>query len=255
MTDHHENCLICGAPLVYFPQAREMECARCHRTFLSNACCREGHYICDECHEQEALDRICALALEDRTCTDPVALADRMMADPFVHMHGPEHHVLFAAALVTAYANAGGRVNDRAAALQEVRTRGSQVPGGACGFWGACGAGIAAGIFVSVVTKSTPLAGRAWGLSNRMTARALAAIGKIDGPRCCKRDGYLAMEEAVDFVRQELGVEMTVTQPIQCGFLAANSECLGRACPFSPAAVRQAGAHKKSAPQGDAKDQ
>lgn len=27
---------------------------------------------------------------------------------------------------------------------------------GACGFWGACGAGISAGMFVSIVTGSTP---------------------------------------------------------------------------------------------------
>ena len=31
-------CLICGAPLVYLPEAKPMECAGCGRTFTSNAC-------------------------------------------------------------------------------------------------------------------------------------------------------------------------------------------------------------------------
>ena len=62
-------------------------------------------------------------------------------------------------------------------ALSEMYARGKQVPGGACGFWGACGAGISTGMYMSIVTKSTPLASKAWGLSNQMTGQALIAIG------------------------------------------------------------------------------
>ena len=38
-------CLICGAPLVYLPEAKPMECAGCGRTFSSNAMCENGHFI------------------------------------------------------------------------------------------------------------------------------------------------------------------------------------------------------------------
>ena len=81
---------------------------------------------------------------------------------PFCHMHGPEHHVMVGAALLTAYKNAGGDL-DLPKALQEMYSRGKAVPGGACGFWGACGAGISAGQFVSIATSSTPLAVEPWG--------------------------------------------------------------------------------------------
>lgn len=54
-------------------------------------------------------------------------------------------------------------------------------------------------MYMAIVTKSRPLAKEAWGLSNQMTARALDAIGKNGGPRCCKRDSYLAIMEAVFF--------------------------------------------------------
>ena len=37
-----------------------------------------------------------------------------MMADPYVHMHGPEHHVLVGMALLTAVHNAGADTCPRA---------------------------------------------------------------------------------------------------------------------------------------------
>ena len=156
-----------------------------------------------------------------------------MMDLPFCHMHGPEHHVMVGAALLTAYKNAGGPL-ELEKALMEMYRRGKEVPGGACGFWGACGAGISAGQFLAIATQSTPLAAKPWGLSNRMTARALDSIGKVGGPRCCKRDSFLSILAAVDFVREQLGVEMERTAPL-CSYSGQNNQCIGRRCPFSAA--------------------
>lgn len=61
-------------------------------------------------------------------------------------MHGPEHHVRVGAALLTAWHNGGGQI-DFPAALEEMKKRGSQIPGGICGLWGTCGAAVSAGIF------------------------------------------------------------------------------------------------------------
>ncbi len=85
------------------------------------------------------------------------------------------------------YKNAGGEI-DLPSALSEMMDRGKSVPGGACGFWGACGAGISSGMFVSIISKSTPLSVEPFSLSHKMTAKSLSAIGEIGGPRCCKRD-------------------------------------------------------------------
>jgi hypothetical protein len=148
-------------------------------------------------------------------------------------MNGPEHNILVGASLLTAFANSGGKI-DLQSCLLEILSRGRQVPGGACGFWGACGAGISAGMFVAIVTGSTPLADNAWGLANTMTSRALAAIGKIGGPRCCKRDSYLSLREAVAFTAEHLGVHMELGD-ILCCHSGENNQCLGRRCPFSKA--------------------
>ena len=224
----NDECLICGAALRYLESDERMTCAICGKTELSRAHCVNGHYVCNDCHTQ-GLDSIIALCLS-HTSRDPVAIVRDMMAMPFCHMHGPEHHVMVGAALLTAYHNAGGDI-DLPEALQEMIRRGKEVPGGICGFWGSCGAGVSTGIFLSIITHSTPLSEESFGLCNRMTARALEKIGTVGGPRCCKRDSYLAIYAAIDFVRENLGVEME-KNAVKCIHSAQNNQCLGNRCPF-----------------------
>lgn len=224
----NEECLICHAPLVYLEQDEPMVCAICGKTEPSKTRCVNGHYVCSDCHTQ-GMDTIFGLCLQE-TSRDPLEILEKMMSLPFCHMHGPEHHVMVGAALLTAYKNAGGEVN-LPSALKEIHSRGKAVPGGACGFWGACGAGVSAGQFVSIVTGSTPLAVEAWGLSNRMTAKALDSIGTVGGPRCCKRDSYLSVLAAIDFAAEHLNVHMQKTMPV-CTRSGRNNQCIGRRCPF-----------------------
>ena len=223
-----EECLICKAPLVYLMQDEIMECEICHKKELSKTRCVNGHFVCSECHT-EGMDSIFGLCLEETTCA-PLEILEKMMSMPFCHMHGPEHHVMVGAALLTAYRNAGGNI-DLEKALKEMYSRGKAVPGGACGFWGACGAGISAGQFVSIATSSTPLAVEPWGLSNQMTAKALESIGKVAGPRCCKRDSYLAVLAAIDFVAEHLNVQMEKSLLV-CTRSKQNNQCIGKRCPF-----------------------
>ena len=84
----------------------------------------------------------------------------------------------------------------------------------------------------SIATRSTPLANEPWGLSNQMTARALDSIGQIGGPRCCKRDSWLAILAAIDFAREHLGIEMMRTVPV-CDHSKKNNQCIGKRCPFA----------------------
>ena len=223
-----EECLICRAPLEYLDTDVFMECAICGKKELSKTRCIHGHYVCNECHTA-GMDMIIGLCLEE-TSKDPVEILEKMMSMPFCHMHGPEHHVMVGAALLTAFRNAGGEI-DLTRALPEMMHRGKSVPGGACGFWGACGAGISSGMFVSIISGSTPLKKEPFGLSHQMTARSLERIGRIGGPRCCKRDSYLSVLEAVDFVKENFGVEMERAE-IVCSRSSQNNQCIGNRCPF-----------------------
>lgn len=224
----HEECILCKAPLEYLQEDKAMTCTLCGKEELSKTRCVNGHYVCNDCHTQ-GMDQILTVCLQENS-TDPFAIVENLMALPFSHMHGPEHHVMVGAALLTAYKNAGGQI-DLPKALQEMMHRGRQVPGGACGFWGACGAGISTGMFVSIVTGSTPLAKESWGLSNKMTASALSAIGEIGGPRCCKRDTYLAISAAIDFAAEHLGVQMN-SSAVTCTHSKQNNQCINERCPY-----------------------
>ena len=216
-----EECLICGAALEYLESGTHMECA----------VCVNGHYVCNDCH-MDGMDATLGLCLHS-TSKNPIGILQELMSQPFCHMHGPEHHVLVGSALLTAYHNAGGSI-DLPAALAEMVSRGKSVPGGACGFWGACGAGISTGIFVSILSNSTPLSEEPFGLSNQMTAKALEQIGTIGGPRCCKRDSLLSVLAAVAFVREQFGIEMEVPDVV-CEYGAQNNQCIGIRRPFSKA--------------------
>ena len=226
-----DECLICKAPLVYLTTDEVMECAICHKKENSKTRCVNGHYVCNECH-MAGLDSIIGVCMNSAS-KDPVAIIQEMMALPFCHMHGPEHHVMVGSALLTAYKNAGGEI-DLEKALMEMMKRGKNVPGGACGFWGACGAGISSGMFVSIISSSTPLSVEPFALSHLMTAKSLGAIGHIGGPRCCKRDSFLSILAAVDFVEEHFGIAMERPE-IVCRYSSKNNQCIGRRCPFSPA--------------------
>lgn len=224
-----EECLICKAPLEYLETDEVMECAICHKKEKSKTRCTKGHYVCNECHT-DGMDAIIGLCLKESS-KDPVEIIRKMMDQPFCHMHGPEHHVMVGSALLTAYKNAGGDINLHQT-LIEMMGRGKSVPGGACGFWGACGAGISAGMFVSIISKSTPLTDEPFGLSNLMTAKALEQIGTVGGPRCCKRDSYLSILAAIDFVAEHFEVEMEKPE-IVCRHATQNNQCIGKRCPFA----------------------
>lgn len=226
-----EECLICGAPLEYLETDVQMQCEICRKKELAKTRCVNGHYVCSDCHMQ-GLDSIVELCLRETAC-DPIAIVERMMALPSCHMHGPEHHVMVGAALLTAYHNVGGDIA-LSDTLMEMLRRGKSVPGGACGFWGACGAGISTGMFVSIISRSTPLTDEPFALSHKMTAAALGQIGEIGGPRCCKRDSFLSILTAIDFVKEHFGIALQKPEVV-CRYAAQNNQCIGKRCPFSAA--------------------
>lgn len=224
----NEECLVCGSPLVYTSHGRMMKCVLCGKEELSRSSCSQGHYVCNECHTNGISDIVSVCM--NSTSRNPAEILHEMMTLSFCHMHGPEHHIMTGAALLTAYRNSGGNI-DLISSLAQILERGREIPGGTCGYWGACGAGISAGIFVSIITGSDPLSVKPFRLSHLMTSKALCAIGNAGGPRCCKRDSFLAVMEAVDFVRENLGVEMDKPE-ITCTFSSQNAQCIGELCPF-----------------------
>jgi hypothetical protein len=231
---HRSGCLVCGKELVYSDSLGMLTCFYCGKEFPATVACPEGHFVCDACHETGAMDLI------EEFCSrteirDPVKIANILMRNPKVTMHGPEHHFLVPAALLAAYYNVtGDEPSLKQKKIRIARARASQVPGGFCGSHGNCGAAVGTGIFISLITGATPLSNKEWQLSNMVTARSLEVIAIHGGPRCCKRNTYFAIAEAARFLKEIMNTPIRVPERFTCGFNQHNRECLKTDCIFFP---------------------
>ena len=231
MEYHSTGCLICGDELKYEKDLKKMSCSVCNESFDSNASCVNGHFICDNCHGLEAYGYIEKYAVNTNS-TDPLETAVAIMHNKTVKMHGPEHHYLVPAVLLSAYYNKNNDIENKKKKIAEARKRSEKVPGGYCGFYGSCGAGIGTGIFISLITGATPLSSDEWKLANRMTSKSLLTISDKGGPRCCKRDTFLAIIEAVKFLKKNFKTELPINENVKCDFSSINRECLKDKCDF-----------------------
>ena len=225
--DNKNGCIICGKNLAYKDESEMLTCFYCGKQFAANVTCEDGHYVCDSCHASSANDLIETLCISTQL-KSPLELAESIMSHPEVKMHGPEHHFLVPAVLLAAYYNITGQQDNKELAIKEARKRASKVPGGFCGTHGNCGAAVGAGIFISIIKGSTPLAGKEWQESNLMTARCLFTIGENGGPRCCKRNSFLAIEAVMSSFPDVFQKDKNV----KCRFYKFNRECKGRECPY-----------------------
>ena len=230
MTEYRTGCVICGKELVY-GATEALECSYCHKIYDSNVKCLDGHFVCDRCHSasaNELIESFCSAS----TLEDPLEMALTLMRNPVVKMHGPEHHFLVPAVLITSYYNIRKDYSEKGLKIKEARKRASNILGGFCGSHGDCGAAVGTGIFISLITNSTPLSIKEWQLSNLMTSKSLYTIANRGGPRCCKRNTYLAIIEAVKFVKENYSVVMKIRKDIRCEFNDLNEECLKEKCQF-----------------------
>ena len=233
-----QACLICNADLRYAITAKMMRCALCNHSFESNAECVNGHFICNDCHEAKAYDFIENFCNKQNS-NNVFKLTEQILKHPSIHMHGPEHHFLVPAVLITAYYNHIGQPQDIKAKLSIARKRAKQILGGFCGFYGSCGAAVGTGIFLSIVLEATPVSKSEWRLCNLITATSLHEIANNGGPRCCKRDTYLALETAIPFVNENLSVELP-SEKIICTFSKQNKECTMEECKYFSAELNSA---------------
>ena len=182
----------------------------------------------------EQITGVCLERYRGSAPIEPLRLAQELMALDGFPIHAPLHHYLVPAVLLTACRKAQqhpAEVLERDLALALERSQ--NVPGGACGFYGSCGACVGVGISWSVITDTTPLSGQSWAYGNRATGQALLAVAEVGGPRCCKRSTFLSLSSALPQIRSVLGIELAEETP-PCTFHSQNTECLGKACPYYP---------------------
>ncbi len=169
--------------------------------------------------------------ITNETGTDPSVIFRTMAAKDYISVHGPEHHILDGACLLTAFHNAGGGI-DLNNALEKLMREGLRMPGAMCGLWGVCGAVTSIGAALSIIDGTGPLSeDGSWGRHMAFTSDALRSLGEINGPRCCKRDALIAFEHAVDYINAHYPLTLGFTKR-KCEFTARNPQCIRNRCPY-----------------------
>jgi len=224
-----EHCMVCGRALIYREQGEFVNCEQCGQREQSAIVCPAGHYICDICHSYRSLKQLPGLT-RGTTAQAPEDILEELIELPDLPMHGPEHHALAGLALLLASERTGVKLPGNY--IEETIRRSMQIPGGTCGYHGACGGAVSMGVAVSIITKATPLTGLARGMAHRATASALLSCGD-DQARCCKRALRKTVAAGRAFFAEELGINFPhpVGQKI-CEDISRNRECAKGQCPY-----------------------
>ena len=222
------NCMVCGSELRYLTRDQETACYYCGTVKAANALCENGHFVCDACHQQKgmaAIRKICTETSEQ----DMIALLKKIRAHPDIPVHGPEHHAIMPGIILATYKNRGAKISNK-----DILTgieRGSKVPGGACGFWGSCGAAIGAGIAMAVLHKATPLTPRPRQTAMEVTAAVLTEIAKVTAGRCCQRETVTGLKVLAQLSR-EWPITLLADDTVACDQYLTNRECVRKQCPL-----------------------
>lgn len=225
------GCMVCGEDIVYSETDHDKTCRYCGQTVVTNAQCSNGHFVCDACHRTDAIEVIKQVCLHSRE-PDALALMEVIRSHPHFPIHGPEHHAMVPAVILTALRNNGNDISDEQifSAIQ----RGQTIAGGACAFLGACGAALGVGIAFSIMTSANPTDGTKRQEVQQVTQKVLAKIASYDAPRCCQRDVWLALQTASELLQEKLGRTLQLNQPVSCRQFTQNKECIRAQCPLWP---------------------
>lgn len=165
------------------------------------------------------------------TTNNTIELIISIMQKDCIHMHGPEHHILDGSCFLTALHNAGIDF-DLETALDEMVERGKKMPGATCGQWGVCGSAASIGAALAILHETGPLSHNEYYKDNlNYVSQALSKIAEVGGPRCCKRNAFLSLLTAIEFVNTHYGTELPKSE-ITCGFSDKNEQCIRIECPF-----------------------
>lgn len=222
------GCLVCGGEVIYLARPEAATCHYCGAIANTEVSCAD-HFVCDRCHLGDGLEvikRICT----GSDATDPFALLHLLRSHPTLAMHGQEHHAMVPGILLAVYRNNGGQLSD-----DRIITgidRGSKIPGGVCGFWGGCGAGLGVGIAFAVIIEATPLTANARQQAQKITARVMDKLAETKGARCCRRESLGALQEAAAIADEIFGISMPIKDERACDQSELNRECIRKACRF-----------------------
>ena len=227
-----EHCMVCAEMLEYLDRAEELRCVYCGRVEQGHIRCPKGHYICDVCHNRDAMRLVEEIAFSTHS-GNPFEIAELMMSLPGLPMLGCQHAYIAGGALMAAiknYASEGIKNED----IKEIfkRTK-SQAHGGYCGLTGVCGIAPAIGACFAVLTGSRCGRDKEQRTTMEAVTRVTRAITDLTGPSCCKAYVRTSLEAAVKYLKESAGSELPADGEIHCTYSNKHPHgCREIKCPY-----------------------
>ena len=224
--------MLCGSVLKYLEYAVESTCSYCRKGEHGYIQCPNGHYICNECHDKDAMTIIRNIALSTKS-KDPVEIAEQMMSCPGLPMLGCLHAYIAGGALMSAIKNEGFKmISNRE--IEEVFNRTQkQAYGGYCGLTGICGIAPAIGACFAILTGSKCGKDEEQRITMEAVSKVTKAITKLTGPSCCKAYVRTSLHAAVKFLREILMIELPSKRKVGCKDMLRHPHgCRESRCPY-----------------------
>lgn len=224
--------MVCGSVLSYSEKAEDLACVYCARAEHGHIICAQGHYICEVCHNRDAMAVIGDIVYRSGS-GNAVEIAELAMSVPRLPMLGCHHAYIAGGSLMAAIKNAGLRGVGDVAISEVFKRTGRQAHGGYCGLTGVCGIAPAIGACFSVLTGSRCGTDEEQRIAMEAVTRVSRAIAGLTGPSCCKAYVWASLEAALDYLRESLGVELPGKKGISCEHAQKHPHgCRGAKCPY-----------------------
>ncbi len=166
------------------------------------------------------------------TGNKPLELAVEIMNNPIIRMHGAEHHYLTPAVLLTVFNNLSKKYPNLSEKLDELEVYINNNAPRTCSLEaGTCGAAIGSGVFFINFMQEQFTPKELDRLSNYIRTESIRQIDEIGLSRCCKRDTYISLMVASKVMRENLNLDIEISEP-KCTFSLRNKSCGMEECPF-----------------------
>lgn len=225
------TCIMCGEELHSPDKVRDVRCDFCGEVKSVFTECTNTHCLCKDCMALTPVEFVKSMCLKYKGI-DPIELAVDIMNSPVIKMHGAEHHFIVPAVLLTCLHNLQQSTESLADKIAIVERRAALETPDKCSYnLATCGAAIGTGVFLSVYLHRELADEDEWSMSNVIVAESLKKVAESGGPRCCKRDTYLSLSTAANFIRERFALELPLSQA-KCTFSLRNKTCKHEECEF-----------------------
>lgn len=232
--------MVCGATLEYLENKIKLQCTYCQNEFNGFIRCPNGHYVCDDCHNNQSIQmtkEICSAT----TSTNPLEIFEKIIESPKMPMLGCHHAFMVAGAFITAIKNEGSfKISENMVKEVYDRTQ-RQAIGGYCGLTGLCGIAPALGACFAIILGSKCGMDKEQKITMDAVSEIVRTIAGLTGPSCCKAYARKSIEVAQNSLERNLKIKLLKsTGKIICRDTKKHPhECRKEKCPYYPEASNE----------------